>query len=194
MRQLAIVPFVIALVLMPAASQAAEKNRLLQGRNSEWLDAARDYIVRKPTLRPDANCGSPFACSLIAANTSARCEALAGSLLFAAHPTLHLYGAVYYFDGRVKPNRKAVDKAVIDGSSAVTHEYEWHIIPAALGLVPLLEQLKAARFDSLAACEVAAKATSKAVVEKFRELLADTQRHELAFGTRPVERVARFER
>ena len=193
MRQLAIVPFVIALVLMPAAMHAAEKNPLLQGRNSEWLDAARDYIVLKPTMRPDANCGSPFACSRIAANTSARCEAVAGRL-FAARPTLHLYGALYYYDGRVRPDRQAVDKSVIDGSSAVTHEYEWHIIPAALGLVPLLEQLKEARFDSRAACEVAARATSDAVVERFRELLAETQRHELAFGTRPLERVARLAR
>lgn len=192
MRELAW--FVIAIIVTNGSSRAAEYNPPGTRALIPWLNKARDYIVRRPTLQPAATCGSSVACSLVTANTSARCEAVIGGTLFAARPTLQLYGVLYYYAGRLSRAKVPVDRSVVDGATAIVHEYDWHIIPAAMGVIPLLEELDAARFTSQAACERAAAKTSAAVVTKFRELLAETQRHEVTAGTRPPVPVAQTAR
>lgn len=190
MRQLAGLRFAIVLFLTTGSILAAEDRGARRPSGNSWIDAARDYIVRKPTLRPAESCGSPLACSLVIANASARCESVGAGRVFVARPTLHLYGALYYYPGRMNHAKPAVDATVVDGPTAIAHEYDWHIIPAAIGVTPLLEHLQSRRFTSRTACEAGVAETSAAILVQFREILAETQRHELTSGTRPQTPIA----
>lgn len=139
-----------------------------------WRGTIDDRIVRKPTLSPAQSCGSPIACSLVIANAYARCEAQSASA-FVARTTLRLFGNIYYYPGQVARFARPVDASVVDGASAVAHEYLWHIVPAMQVVMPILQKLERQRFATRTECERAGTAASDAVAVAFARELTATQ-------------------
>lgn len=178
MRELTILPL---LVTMMASVLQGEQFSLaafaLAVPRMSWLASVNDHIVRNPTMATRETCGSPVACSFVIANTLRKCEAAAGGSLYQAEMTLRLYGTIHYFNGPLR-GKKPLDRSVVDGPTAVAHEYRRHIIPAANAVAPLLTQMKDARFSSLEQCESAATETSAAITARFRDALVATQEFE----------------
>jgi hypothetical protein len=146
----------------------------------QWLSLVTDQIVRRPMLTSKQVCGSQAACALVSANLRWRCDSVSGQAFYATDLAVRLFGTIYYYPGRMPADFKPFDRSVVDGLSAVAHEYQWHIIPAAREVVPLLAKLQRAHFASLDSCEAAGKDTSVAITTMFVKELSETQQNEVA--------------
>ena len=186
MRKLGVVVlFAIShLLLAGEAGEFSLAAYSLRSPHLQWLSLVSDQIVRKPMLTAKQACGSQAGCALVTANVRWQCESVGSRAFAATDAAVRLYGTIYYYPGRLPAALKPFDRSVIDGFTALAHEYQWHIIPAASSVTPLLTKFQSESFPTRDACEVAGKNTSIAVTTTFRQRLAETQRNEMA--RRPV--------
>ena len=175
---LLLVAFVMSMAVDVHAFDLAAFSEHAPGNS--WLAEISDRIVRERTPRTAEVCGSPLACGKVIAATLWQCESTLPRSTFAVRATLRLYGTIYYFDGPYRSRKPALDRSVVDGESAISHEYTRHIIPAAAAAAGMLDALEAERFPTRSRCEDAARKASGAVTNTFRKELAETQRLELA--------------
>jgi hypothetical protein len=177
------VAVLFAIVYLTGTLQAAEFSLAaysVRAPQLQWLSLVSDQIVRRPMLTSKQVCGSQAACALVSANLRWRCDSVSGKAFYATDLAVRLFGTIYYYPGRMPAGFKPFDRSVIDGVSAVTHEYQWHIIPAAREVMPLLAKLQRAHFPSFDSCEAAGKDTSVAITTMFVKRLGETQENEVA--------------
>ena len=133
-------------------------------------------IKKIATMTPGAACGSPFACSLVAATVycNCHCDAFIGRVVAAA--TLMINGTIYYFNGPFwSINKKTIDPTVKDAATAIAHEYNYHINPAINGIAPLLKALESKGFNSEGECRLECSNVAKTVNAAFASMLKQTQ-------------------
>ena len=165
MRQLKVVA--AALLLFPLVVRAMDR---------ESAPRVEDSILRKGTLAPRATCGSSLACSVVGAIVLPDCrfDDLLGRVM--AKATLRLMGTIYYFRGAFKSVReKPRDPSVVNQSTAIDHEYAYHITPAVNAVSGLLTAFESESFATVADCVTAGSQLAKSVTSVFQEALAETQ-------------------
>jgi RHS repeat-associated protein len=128
------------------------------------------------TMTPEAICGSPFACSLVAATVYCNCHCDASIGYVVADATLMINGSLYYFNGPFGSiKKKTVDPTVKDAATAIAHEYNYHINPAIDAVAPLLKALESKGFNSEGQCQAECSNVAKAVNAAFGSMLKQTQ-------------------
>jgi hypothetical protein len=145
------------------------------------LYVVTDSIKKKPSMSPEAICGSPYACSNIGATVYCHCACDSNVDHVFADVELKLWGELAYYTGPYGSiKKKTVDPTVKDAGTAIAHEYNYHIKPAMAAVDELLKKLESSGYSSSAECYEACGATRKAVAELFVKILADTQAAENA--------------
>ncbi len=180
MRELFVLPLLVASMLAGLPRGGTNPAALSTSLRPPWSAPVSDHIVRHPTLSTIETCGSWVACSRVIANAARECQSEPGTAFFQANPTLRLYGTIHYFNGPLTSGKRPLDRSVVNGPTAITHEYRRHIAPAVEAVVPLITQLQSARFTSSEQCESSAGEASAAIMATFRAALAATQEDELA--------------
>jgi hypothetical protein len=174
-----LVPLLVLSLLAPA--EAPEDVGLPEfsavSTAGSWTELVDDYLVKRPTMSTLETCGSWIACTTIVVNTSAECRQ-AGDL-FLTDIRLRLYGSIHYFFGPLASRKRARDPSVVNGATAVAHEYREHIVPAIEAVVPRLRELRTTRFGTREACERAVAERSSEVTAAFRAVVAETQASEV---------------
>lgn len=133
-------------------------------------------IKKIATTSPGAICGSPFACSLVAATVYCNCHCDASIGHVVADATLLINGSLYYFNGPFGSiKKKTVDPTVKNAATAVAHEYNYHINPAIDAVAPLLKALESKGFNSESECQAECSSVAKAVNAAFSSMLKQTQ-------------------
>jgi len=158
---------------------------LLPAALSAIANDLEDSITRKPTLTPHETCGSAMACSVVAALVSCDCRVDAATNHVVAKTTLHLLGTIYYFQGPFGLiAKRARDRSVVDGTTAIAHEYRVHIDPAVASVVALMTHVESVWFGSLDDCALAGRELARTTPALFRDTLIATQREERDSTTR----------
>jgi RHS repeat-associated protein len=140
------------------------------------LYAIQDSIQLHASMNTEAICGSPFACSKIGATVGCVCDCDQNAGRVFASATLIIYGDLYYFNGPFSTKKQAaVDPTVKNASTAIAHEYNYHIIPAINAVDPLLTKLESTGFESTEKCQAECKDVAAKVNKLFSDTLKKTQ-------------------
>ena len=185
MRELTVLPLIVLSMLanLLPAHQLNLASFLLMTR-APWLELVNDQIVKNPTAATLETCGSWLACSSIRVDTAMWCESEAESGLFRVNLTLQLDGTIHYYNGPFEERARAFDQSVVNGHTAVSHEYRRHIVPAVDAVGPLITRIGAARFASRQDCQKSGRESANEIRETFRSVLASTQEQEEAAAVR----------
>lgn len=115
----------------------------------------RSGVKQIPMSNIAATCpGLGSACTLgVFAWLSCKCVCDSGG--YAATPTLHIKGTMYYYPGNPKTLNKAkpIDKTVVDPASSIAHEWNWHINLAIAAVDPVIKELEQKAFATESECQ-----------------------------------------
>ena len=106
---------------------------------------------------------------------SCKCSCTSGG--YAAEPTLHIKGNLYYYPGNPKSLKsKPTDSSVVDPASSIAHEWKWHLNLAVQAVDSGIKELEQKTFSSYDECQVACtKSYSPWVTSTFSSYLSYTQ-------------------
>lgn len=179
MRELTVLPLIVLSMLanLLPAHQLNLASFLLMTR-APWLELVNDRIVKNPNVATMETCGSWLACSSIRVDTAMWCESEVESGLYLVNLTLQLDGTIHYYNGPFQERARAFDPSVVNGRTAVSHEYRRHIVPAVDAVGPMLVRIREARFTGRQQCQNAGRASANEIRATFRGVLAATQEQE----------------
>lgn len=177
MKRLLMMLFLLPTALVYTANAVANESQEVPA--GLFGPRVRDFISRKPTLSPHETCGSPMACSIVAAIASCDCRFDTAANGILARTSLRLLGTIYYFQGPFASIAKRPrDRSVVDRATAIRHEYAYHITPAVLSVAGLMADVESRSFPTMADCIRAGRELAQAVTSMFRETLIATQDRE----------------